>query len=55
MAHDIAADPRLDPRLKAMLMGLTAEVPGFPQTETRSHTKIRVSPGAIACPAPRSP
>jgi acetyl esterase len=27
MAHDIAADPRLDPRLKAMLMGLTAEAP----------------------------
>ena len=25
------------------------------QIETRSHTKIRVSPGAITCPAPRSP
>jgi hypothetical protein len=25
------------------------------QTETRSHTKMRVSPGAITLPAPRSP
>ena len=25
------------------------------QIETRSHTKMRVSPGAIRCPAPRSP
>jgi hypothetical protein len=25
------------------------------QTETRSHTKMRVSPGAITFPAPRSP
>jgi len=25
------------------------------QVETRSHTKMRVSPGAITCPAPRSP
>jgi hypothetical protein len=25
------------------------------QIETRSHTKMRVSPGAITCPAPRSP
>jgi hypothetical protein len=28
---------------------------GSGQTETRSHTKMRVSPGAITFPAPRSP
>ena len=26
-----------------------------PQADTRSHTKMRVSPGAITFPAPRSP
>jgi hypothetical protein len=38
---------------------IVAAVPGPAQeegqTETRSHTKIRVSPGAIERPAPRSP
>jgi predicted dithiol-disulfide oxidoreductase (DUF899 family) len=30
-------------------------VPVAHQAETRSHTKMRVSPGAITFPAPRSP
>ena len=30
-------------------------ITGVLQTETRSQTKMRVSPGAITCPAPRSP
>ena len=35
--------------------GKAAGLAGVFQVETRSHTKMRVSPGAITCPAPRSP
>ena len=50
------SDAFLDHDATGYLLPLWTERPvSAAQAETRSHTKMRVSPGAIARPAPRSP